>query len=146
MGYAALIKTLLPVHPNITTCLSLCLDCSLQSSAGRPSRFMMSRAKQKNLLFSLWATKNMHKESCRTSKQTLEWVLVSSIYCCSIICLQASTTSRLMSQKQSLLPVSELEKRLDSPDSSSCGSPEDSYVSVKTKKIWKNKLPYDQET
>lgn len=36
-----------------------------------------------------------------------------------------------MPQKHSLMPISELEKRLDSPESLSCGSPENSYVSFK---------------
>lgn len=48
-----------------------------------------------------------------------------------LFCLQTSTTPRHMPQKHSLLPISELEKRLDSPESLSCGSPEDSYVSFK---------------
>ncbi|XP_038553757.1 cas scaffolding protein family member 4 [Micropterus salmoides] len=40
----------------------------------------------------------------------------------------ASTTPRHMPQTQSLPPVSELEKRFDSPESLRCSSPGDSYV------------------
>ncbi|KAK5871814.1 hypothetical protein PBY51_012560 [Eleginops maclovinus] len=40
----------------------------------------------------------------------------------------ASTTPRHMPRKHSLIPIVELEKRFDSPESSSCGSLLDSYV------------------
>ncbi|XP_034054565.1 cas scaffolding protein family member 4 isoform X2 [Gymnodraco acuticeps] len=40
----------------------------------------------------------------------------------------ASTTLRHTPRKPSLIPISELEKRFDSPESLSCGNPVDSYV------------------
>lgn len=96
----------------------------------------MSQVQQERLVFLLISHCTAHCIKYYNKSWYLRNVLTLSV----MFYLQAST-QRV--QSYSLLPM---EKRLDSPQSSRCGSPEDSYVSFKTKKIIHTNALIKQDT
>lgn len=131
--YAALIKEMqvFPVNLNITSCL-FCLQPSFSMVSHPKEVYDVPSQARRTSLFTVSSRKHTQENAstvvifCHFSGYSSDVFTVTVMFY-----FQVSTTPRHMPRTHSLLPISELEKRFDSPETSRCSSPGDAYVSLR---------------